>query len=110
MHLFKCHSEGSIAMNEEQRKEQAQIKQVDPASNTDNMDRIKNTSSDEMIAKYFQSNYQPPDIKKARKRYKEEVKFHYDFSIPEDMKAVGKGKKFLIRTYGCQMNEHDTEV
>ncbi|MFD1850312.1 tRNA (N6-isopentenyl adenosine(37)-C2)-methylthiotransferase MiaB [Oceanobacillus bengalensis] len=97
-------------MNEEQRKEQAQIIQVDPGNtNKDNINRIKSTSSDEMIAKYFSTN-QAPDIKKARKRYKEEVKFHYDFSIPEDMQAIGKGKKFLIRTYGCQMNEHDTEV
>ncbi|MFD2045723.1 tRNA (N6-isopentenyl adenosine(37)-C2)-methylthiotransferase MiaB [Ornithinibacillus salinisoli] len=101
-------------MNEQQRKEQAQIKQdnhpTDVKSGKDNIDRIKSTTSDEMIAKYFQANYQPPDINKARKRRKEDVQFHYDFSIPEDMANIGKGKKFLIRTYGCQMNEHDTEV
>ncbi|SES77216.1 tRNA-i(6)A37 thiotransferase enzyme MiaB [Oceanobacillus limi] len=101
-------------MNEQQRKEQAQIQQstnpTDVKSGKDNVDRIKSTSSDEMIAKYFQTSYQPPDIKKARKRRKEDVQFHYDFSIPEDMANIGKGKKFLIRTYGCQMNEHDTEV
>lgn len=93
-------------MNEEQRKQQAQIE------SELNVERIKNTPSDEMIAKYFQSNYEPqaPDINKARKRRKEEVQFKYDFSIPEDMQGIGKGKKFLIRTYGCQMNEHDTEV
>lgn len=93
-------------MNEQQRLEQAQI------SSEQNVERIKNTSSDEMIAKYFQTNYEPksPDIKKARKRRKEKVEFNYDFSIPEDMQQIGKGKKFLIRTYGCQMNEHDTEV
>lgn len=101
-------------MNEKQRLAQAQINQLDnPAdvkSDMDNIERIKNTSSEEMIAKYFETSYQPPDIKKARKRYREEVQFHYDFSIPEDMQKIGKGKKFLIRTYGCQMNEHDTEV
>ena len=93
-------------MNEEQRKQQGQIK------SELNIERIKNTSSDDMIAKYFQTNYelQAPDIKKARKRRNEEVQFKYDFSIPEDMQAIGKDKKFLIRTYGCQMNEHDTEV
>src|SRR5699024_7365301 len=63
-----------------------------------------------MVAKYFESTYQPPDIKKARKRGREKVNVHYDFDIPEDMAGIGEGKKFLIRTYGCQMNEHDTEV
>ncbi|RLL45388.1 tRNA (N6-isopentenyl adenosine(37)-C2)-methylthiotransferase MiaB [Oceanobacillus piezotolerans] len=100
-------------MNEEQRMQQAQINPVatdDSHPAKDNMDRIRSTSSEEMIAKYFQTNYQAPDIKKARKRYKEQVQFHYDFSIPKSINEIGKGKKFLIRTYGCQMNEHDTEV
>lgn len=103
-------------MNEQQLREQAQIKQIDPSqdqtSDNNNIERIKQLSSDELISKYFQAEYQPqsPDIKKARKRRKEDVQFHYDFSIPEDMQHIGEGKKFLIRTYGCQMNEHDTEV
>ncbi|WP_010093293.1 tRNA (N6-isopentenyl adenosine(37)-C2)-methylthiotransferase MiaB [Ornithinibacillus scapharcae] len=100
-------------MNEQQRLAQAQINQVnsmDTESEQDNMERIKKISSDELIAKYFQTSYQPPDLKKARKRRREEVQFHYDFQIPEEMQEIGKGKKFLIRTYGCQMNEHDTEV
>src|SRR5699024_3201621 len=88
-------------MNEKQRRQQAQIKQVDkPLS--------EKTSAD--FAKYFETTYEPPNINKARKRYREKVEVHYDFSIPDDMKNIGKGKKFLIRTYGCQMNEHDTEV
>ena len=61
-------------------------------------------------AKYFQTIYQPPSLRDARKRGKEEVKIHYDFEIPEDVKNIGAGRKFYIRTYGCQMNEHDTEV
>ncbi|WP_432777189.1 tRNA (N6-isopentenyl adenosine(37)-C2)-methylthiotransferase MiaB [Brevibacillus gelatini] len=57
-------------------------------------------------AKYFQ----PPSLKDAKKRGKEEVKVHYDFAIPEDMREIGKGKRYFVRTYGCQMNEHDSET
>ncbi|UFU01105.1 tRNA (N6-isopentenyl adenosine(37)-C2)-methylthiotransferase MiaB [Radiobacillus kanasensis] len=101
-------------MNEQQRKELDRIKQVDPSdikSDQDkNLERLKNTSSDEIISKYFQATYEPPNLKKAKKRRREDIQIHYDFGIPEDMKEIGRGKKFLIRTYGCQMNEHDTEV
>ncbi|MCG6197398.1 tRNA (N6-isopentenyl adenosine(37)-C2)-methylthiotransferase MiaB, partial [Anoxybacillus sp. LAT_38] len=57
-------------------------------------------------AKYFQ----PPSLKDAKKRGKEEVQVHYDFAIPDDMKGIGKGKRYYVRTYGCQMNEHDSET
>ncbi|MFC4404507.1 tRNA (N6-isopentenyl adenosine(37)-C2)-methylthiotransferase MiaB [Gracilibacillus xinjiangensis] len=101
-------------MNEKQRLESQQIKQAnssDVKSETDkNLNRLKKLSSDELISKYFQTTYEPPNLKKARSRRKKDVDIHYDFDIPLEMKAVGKGKKFLIRTYGCQMNEHDTEV
>ncbi|GAA3323828.1 hypothetical protein GCM10020331_049260 [Ectobacillus funiculus] len=45
-----------------------------------------------------------------KKRGKEEIQVHRDFEIPEEFLGMGTGKKFYIRTYGCQMNEHDTEV
>ncbi|WP_407271504.1 tRNA (N6-isopentenyl adenosine(37)-C2)-methylthiotransferase MiaB [Radiobacillus sp. PE A8.2] len=95
-------------MNEQQRKEMDQIKKSEDSA--DNLDRLKNLGSDELIGKYFQSTYEPPNLKKAKKRRREEVQVHYDHSIPPEMQQIGKGKKFLIRTYGCQMNEHDTEV
>ena len=38
-----------------------------------------------MIAKYFQTTFEPPNINKARKRGRDKVKVHYDFAIPEDM-------------------------
>ncbi|PSL51266.1 tRNA-i(6)A37 thiotransferase enzyme MiaB [Salsuginibacillus halophilus] len=50
-----------------------------------------------------------PDHKKGKRRGKEEVEVHYDFKIPEMMKNIGAGKHYMIRTYGCQMNVHDTE-
>ncbi|REK76590.1 tRNA (N6-isopentenyl adenosine(37)-C2)-methylthiotransferase MiaB [Paenibacillus paeoniae] len=51
-----------------------------------------------------------PSYKDEKKRGKEDIQVHYDFSIPEELRTIGKGKHYLIQTYGCQMNEHDTEV
>ncbi|WP_411953207.1 tRNA (N6-isopentenyl adenosine(37)-C2)-methylthiotransferase MiaB [Alkalibacillus sp. S2W] len=99
-------------MNEEQRKEQQQINQVDSAdvkSDQDNLNRLKDKTSDDFV-KYFEATYEPPDMRKAQKRKKKEVEYEYDFDIPENIQGIGNGKKYVIRTYGCQMNEHDTEV
>ena len=47
-----------------------------------------------------------PDMIEARKRTKKEVK-HIDLDI--NLKDAFKGKKYFLRTYGCQMNVHDSE-
>ena len=46
-----------------------------------------------------------PNMIEAKKRDKKEFNV-YNY---EDVKCVLKNKKYFIRTYGCQMNEHDTE-
>ena len=97
-------------MNEQQRKEQAQIKQAASLDRKSDQDKPLSEKTTEDFAHYFQTTYEPPDIRKARKRGRDKVEVHYDFTIPEKVQQIGKGKKFLIRTYGCQMNEHDTEV
>jgi len=84
-------------MNEKQRLATTQINPSDKKSEKD-------------YSKYFERVYIPPSLKDAKKRGKEEVKYHKDFVIPEHLKGMGEGRKFYIRTYGCQMNEHDTEV
>lgn len=68
------------------------------------------TSPEKDYSKYFQSTFTPPSLKEARRRRKNTIQHLNDFSIPDDMKEIGRGKTFLIQTYGCQMNEHDTEV
>jgi len=60
--------------------------------------------------KDFSIYFQPPSLTDAKKRGKEDIKVHYDFAIPEEMQQFGKDKYYLIQTYGCQMNEHDTET
>ncbi|MFP7494009.1 tRNA (N6-isopentenyl adenosine(37)-C2)-methylthiotransferase MiaB [Terribacillus saccharophilus] len=93
-------------MNEEQRKSVNLI----GAKPTEQIDKPLHEKTTADFAKYFQTTYQPPNLKQAKKRRREDVQFHYDFTIPPQMQKAGQGKKFLIRTYGCQMNEHDTEV
>ncbi|MBS2969068.1 tRNA (N6-isopentenyl adenosine(37)-C2)-methylthiotransferase MiaB [Metabacillus sp. KIGAM252] len=84
-------------MNEKQREEN---NQVTPETNKTEKD----------YSKYFQAVYMPPSLKDAKKRGKEDIQYKNDFSISEEFRGMGSGKKFYIRTYGCQMNEHDTEV
>ncbi|MBN6755721.1 MULTISPECIES: tRNA (N6-isopentenyl adenosine(37)-C2)-methylthiotransferase MiaB [Staphylococcus] len=85
-------------MNEEQRKNTS----IDILA-----ERDKKTKD---YSKYFEHVYQPPSLKEARKRGKEEVNYNDDFQIDEKYRNMGQGKTFLIKTYGCQMNAHDTEV
>ena len=51
-----------------------------------------------------------PDLKEAKKRTKEDIKIiKDDYKVPEDMKTIGACKKYYLKTYGCQMNVHDSE-
>src|SRR5690625_4704386 len=91
-------------------KKTNQMEYGESADRKSGQDKPLHEKTTEDFAKYFKHTYQPPNIRKARKRFREDIKVHYDFDIPEDMQNIGKGKKYLIQTYGCQMNEHDTEV
>jgi tRNA-2-methylthio-N6-dimethylallyladenosine synthase len=51
-----------------------------------------------------------PNYRQEKQRGKEQVQVHYENAVPDELKTLGAGKKYLIYTYGCQMNEHDTEV
>ena len=49
-----------------------------------------------------------PSLKDARIRTKEEVITKiYKQNI--NANKIGEGKTYFVKTYGCQMNEHDTE-
>ena len=51
-----------------------------------------------------------PDLKEARIRTSKKSRIiKDDYVIPEDIKNIGLGKKYYIKTYGCQMNVHDSE-
>lgn len=51
-----------------------------------------------------------PNHRQEKQRGKEEVKVLYETAVPPEMLELGKGKHYIIYTFGCQMNEHDTET
>lgn len=65
--------------------------------------------SKENIKKRFEGT--APDMRAAKKRSKNSPEvIDGEALIPNHLLNVGKGKTYCIKTYGCQMNEHDTEV
>ena len=55
-------------------------------------------------SKYFNK----PSLKNARTRKRREVTIE-NFTTAKSMADIGKDKHYHIKTYGCQMNEHDSE-
>ena len=49
-----------------------------------------------------------PQKEKARIRTNNKVETK-NYKIPERLKKIGIGKTYFIKTYGCQMNVHDSE-
>ena len=67
--------------------------------------------SGEKMEKDYSKYFKGPSLKEAKSRGKEEVKIlHDDSIIPDDMKNIGNGKTYYIKTYGCQANERDSET
>ncbi len=53
---------------------------------------------------------QKPDLLKAKIRTREEIKTKTnEYILKENLKKLGLNKKYYVKTYGCQMNEHDSE-
>lgn len=51
-----------------------------------------------------------PDLSEARKRTKNDILIKTNEKIVKDnLKKLGKGRKYYVKTYGCQMNVHDSE-
>ena len=48
-----------------------------------------------------------PDLNIAKDRTSKENKY---ITLNEKYESVFKGKKYFLRTYGCQMNVHDSEA
>lgn len=52
-----------------------------------------------------------PNLKEAQIRTNQEVEIqHIPFTISEELKQLGNGRTYYLRTYGCQANERDGET
>lgn len=51
-----------------------------------------------------------PNLKEAKVRTSKEVLIKTnEYIMNNNLKELGKNKKYFLKTYGCQMNEHDSE-
>ena len=51
-----------------------------------------------------------PNMMEAKKRTRAEIKVIRDaYIVPSSINNIGIDKKYFLRTYGCQMNVHDSE-
>ena len=51
-----------------------------------------------------------PNMRDAKVRTGNKINIKYDdYELTPELEVLGKDKKYLILTYGCQMNEHDSE-
>ena len=88
-------------MNEEQRLDSQQVATINSSD--------KKSAKD--YSKYFETVLYATFLKRSKKTWKRRSITMIKILIsPEEFKGMGEGRKFYIRTYGCQMNEHDTEV
>lgn len=51
-----------------------------------------------------------PNHRIEKQRGKEDIQVLYEEAIPEELQNIGQGKHYIVYTFGCQMNEHDTET
>ena len=53
---------------------------------------------------------QKPDLLKAKCRTNKDVLVKTnEYIVKDEYKKIGLNKKYYVKTYGCQMNEHDSE-
>ncbi|MNW33678.1 (Dimethylallyl)adenosine tRNA methylthiotransferase MiaB [compost metagenome] len=51
-----------------------------------------------------------PNHRIEKQRGKEDIQVLYENAIPEELQHIGVGKHYIVYTFGCQMNEHDSET
>ena len=57
------------------------------------------------------NEYELPSIEQARKRDKNRAAIERElFEIPDECRNIGYGRKYYLRTYGCQANQRDSET
>ena len=51
-----------------------------------------------------------PNLKDAKVRTRNKsITKENEYILNDNLRVLGKGKTYFVKTYGCQMNEHDSE-